>query len=181
MIINRIGCTGGCTFVLLTDYKLKLKIMNALRNRVQLIGRLGQDPEVRTLDSGKKVAHFTIATNDSYKSADGTRTDETTWHSIVAWNGLAELSSKYLRKGKEVCIEGRINYRSYADRNGVQRNVTEIIASEMVLLSSGGKARELSDGEGEGTGLSVRGPDDNGDLTAAGESVLRSPRARSKV
>ena len=98
--------------------------MNALRNKVQLIGRLGQDPEIKTLESGKKVAHFTLATNDNYKSADGTKVEETTWHSIVAWNGLAELSSKFLRKGREVCIEGRINYRTYTDKNGLSRGMS---------------------------------------------------------
>jgi single-strand DNA-binding protein len=118
--------------------------MNALRNKVQLIGRLGQDPDVKTLDSGKKVAHFTLATNDNYKNADGLRTEETTWHSIVAWNGLAEISSKFLKKGKEVCIEGRIAYRTYTDKNGAAKNITEIIASEMVMLSSGPKAKEIS-------------------------------------
>jgi single-strand DNA-binding protein len=134
-----------CTFVLLTILiTLKQKIMNALRNRVQLIGRLGQDPDIRTLDSGKKVAHFTMATNENYKSADGTRTEETTWHSIVAWNGLAELSSKFLKKGKEVCIEGRINYRTYTDKDGNQKNVTEVVAYDMVFLGSGTKAKETS-------------------------------------
>jgi len=117
-------------------------IMNALRNKVQLIGRLGQDPDIKTLESGKKVAHFTMATNENYKSADGSKTEETTWHNIVAWNGLAELASKYLKKGKEVCIEGRISYRSYTDKNGVPKSVTEIVASDLVLLSSGGTARE---------------------------------------
>lgn len=117
-------------------------IMNALRNKVQLIGRLGQDPDIKTLESGKKVAHFTMATNENYKSADGSKTEETTWHNIVAWNGLAELASKYLKKGREVCIEGRISYRSYTDKNGVPKSVTEIVASDLVLLSSGGTARE---------------------------------------
>jgi len=116
--------------------------MNALRNKVQLIGRLGQDPDIKTLDSGKKVAHFTMATNENYKSADGTKTEETTWHSIVAWNGLAELASKYLKKGREVCIEGRISYRSYTDKNGMPKSVTEIVASDLVLLSSGSVAKE---------------------------------------
>jgi len=143
MINNRIMCFKGCKFVPLTALLTsKRKTMNALRNKVQLIGRLGQDPEIRTLENGKKVAHFSLATNDSYKSAEGTKVEETTWHSIVAWNGLAELSSKFLRKGREVCIEGRINYRSYNDKNGVQRNVTEIVATDLVLLSSGGNARE---------------------------------------
>ena len=123
--------------------------MNALRNKVQLIGRLGQDPEMKTLYSGKKVAHFNLATNENYKSADGTKIEETTWHSIVAWNGLAELSSKYLKKGKEVCIEGRISYRSYTDKNGVQKSVTEIVASDLVLLSSGSNAKEDLSKEGK--------------------------------
>jgi single-strand DNA-binding protein len=123
--------------------------MNALRNKVQLIGRLGQDPDIKTLESGKKVAHFTMATNENYKSADGTKTEETTWHSIVAWNGLAELASKYLKKGREVCIEGRISYRSYTDKNGVPKSVTEIVASDLVLLSSGGIVKEDLPKEGK--------------------------------
>ena len=110
--------------------------MNALRNRVQLIGNIGHEPEIKTLDSGKKVAHFTMATNESFKGADGAKTEETIWHSIVAWNGLAELSSKYLKKGKQVCIEGRISYRTYTDKTGMTKNVTEIIASDLMLLSS---------------------------------------------
>lgn len=117
--------------------------MNALRNRVQLIGRLGQDPEIRTLESGKKVAHFNLATNESYRNGEGTRIEETTWHSIVAWNGLADLSSKFLSKGKEVCIEGRISYRTYTDKSGNQRNVTEIVASDLVMLGSGSRTREM--------------------------------------
>ena len=117
--------------------------MNALRNKVQLIGRLGQDPEIRTLENGKKVAHFNLATNESYKNGEGTRIEETTWHTIVAWNGLADLSSRFLSKGKEVCIEGRISYRTYTDKNGNQRNVTEIVASDLVMLGSGNRTREL--------------------------------------
>jgi len=123
--------------------------MNALRNKVQLIGRLGQDPDIKTLESGKKVVHFTMATNENYKSADGTKTEETTWHSIVAWNGLAELASKYLKKGREVCIEGRISYRSYTDKNGMSKSVTEIVASDLVLLSSGGTVKEDLPKEGK--------------------------------
>ncbi len=123
--------------------------MNALRNRVQLIGRLGQDPEVKTLESGKKVTNFTMATNETYKGVDGNKTEETTWHNIVAWNGLAEISSKYLKKGKEVCIEGRISYRTYTDKNGVPKSVTEIVASDLVLLSSGGVARADLPAEGK--------------------------------
>ena len=111
--------------------------MNALRNRVFLIGHLGQDPEIKTLESGKKVTHFTLATNESYKNAEGSKTEETTWHNIVAWNGTAEIATKYLKKGREVCIEGRIIYRTYTDKNGVSKNATEIVANELLLLGSG--------------------------------------------
>ena len=100
--------------------------MNNLRNRVQLIGHLGQDPEIKTLESGKKVANFTIATNDSFKNNEGQKVEETTWHNIVAWNGLAERAARYLKKGKEVAIDGRIVYRSYEDKKGVTRYVTRL-------------------------------------------------------
>lgn len=118
--------------------------MNALRNRVQLIGHLGQDPEIKTLDNGKKVANFRIATNENFKSADGLKTEETVWHSIVAWNGLAEICSQFLKKGRQVCIEGRISYRSFTDKNGASRNVTEIVATDLVLLGSAGKGKGAS-------------------------------------
>lgn len=110
--------------------------MSTLRNRVQLIGHLGHDPEIKTLESGKKLARFTLATNENFKNAEGLKTEETTWHNIVAWNGSAEIASKYLTKGKEVCIEGRITYRTYTDKNGVQKGSTEIVVNELVLLGS---------------------------------------------
>jgi len=115
----------------------KFNTMNALRNRVQLIGNLGQDPEIKTLESGKKVAHFTIATNDAYKNSEGQKVEETTWHNIVAWNGLAERAAKYLKKGKQVAVDGRINYRSYEDKKGVTKYITEIVLNELLLLQSG--------------------------------------------
>ena len=110
--------------------------MNSLRNRVQLIGHLGQDPEIKTLESGKKVTHFTLATNDSYKNAEGEKVEETTWHNIVAWNGTAEIATKFLKKGKEVCIEGRLSYRTYTDKTGNTRNATEITVTDILLLHS---------------------------------------------
>ncbi len=111
--------------------------MNSLTNRVTLIGNLGQDPETKTTESGKKVTHFTIATKDGYKNADGQRVSETTWHNIVAWNGLADIAGKFLKKGKEVAVEGRIVYRTYEDKKGVTKNATEIVLSDLVLLRSG--------------------------------------------
>ena len=113
--------------------------MNALRNRVQLIGNLGQDPEIKTLDSGKKVAKFTLATNDAYKNSDGQKIEETMWHNIVAWNGLADRASNYLKKGNEVVVNGRIVYRTYDDKNGVTKYITEIVLNEILLLRSSKK------------------------------------------
>lgn len=110
--------------------------MNTLRNRVQLIGNLGQDPEVKTLESGKKVARFTLATNDIHKNVDGSKTEDVTWHNLVAWNGTAEVAEKFLKKGKEVCVEGKITYRSYTDKNGLVKNITEITVSDLLLLRS---------------------------------------------
>ncbi len=111
--------------------------MNSLRNRVQLIGHLGQDPELKTIDSGKKVARFTLATDDGYKNSEGQKVNETTWHNIVAWNGLADLTEKFLKKGRKVAVEGRIVYRSYEDKKGITKYITEIILNDLMFLDSG--------------------------------------------
>ncbi|MBN1108390.1 MAG: single-stranded DNA-binding protein [Bacteroidales bacterium] len=111
--------------------------MNNMRNRVMLIGNLGLDPDVKTLESGKKVAKFTVATNDTYKNGDGQKVEETTWHNIVAWNGLADTVSKYLKKGSEVAVEGRIVYRTYEDKKGVTKNATDIVMTNLLMLRSG--------------------------------------------
>jgi len=110
--------------------------MNTLKNRVQLIGNLGQDPETKTLDSGKKFVKFTLATDESYKSADGKKVEETTWHNIVAWNGLADIAGKYLKKGHQIAVEGRIVYRTYEDKNKVTKYFTEIVANDLLMLKS---------------------------------------------
>ncbi|HOS71830.1 MAG TPA: single-stranded DNA-binding protein [Bacteroidales bacterium] len=109
---------------------------NSLRNRVSLIGNLGQDPLIRDLENGKKVANFTIATNQGFRNADGQKVQETTWHNIVAWNGLAETAARYLKKGREVAVEGRIVYRTYEDRNGVTKYITEIVLTDLLFLRS---------------------------------------------
>lgn len=111
--------------------------MNSLANRVTLIGNLGQDPETKTTETGKKLTHFTLATNDGYKNAEGQRVKETTWHNIVAWNGLADIAGKYLKKGKEVAVEGRIVYRTYEDKKGITKYITEIVLNDLILLRSG--------------------------------------------
>lgn len=114
-----------------------------MRNRVQLIGNLGQDPEIKTLESGKKVVRFTLATNESFKNSEGQKVEETTWHNVVAWNGLAETASRFLKKGREVAVEGKLVYRSYEDKKGVTKNITEIVLNDLLLLRSGkGNAKD---------------------------------------
>jgi single-strand DNA-binding protein len=108
--------------------------MNALRNRVQLIGNLGNDPEIITLESGKKLAKLTIATNETYKNDQGEKVTDTQWHHVIAWGKTAELIEKYVTKGKEIAIEGKLTYRSYEDKNGDKKYVTEVVADELLLL-----------------------------------------------
>ena len=110
--------------------------MNTLRNKVQLIGNLGQDPEVKALDGGKKLAKFSIATNESYKSAKGEKVTDTQWHNLIAWGKTAEIVAKYLVKGKEVAIEGKLINRNYIDKQGIKRYVTEIEVSELLMLGT---------------------------------------------
>ena len=109
---------------------------SSLRNKVTLIGNLGQDPQIKDLENGRKVAHFTLATHDGYKNADGQKIEETTWHNIVAWNGLAETATRFLKKGREVALEGRIVYRTYEDKKGIAKNVTEIVLNDFLFLQS---------------------------------------------
>jgi len=111
--------------------------MNSLRNRVYLIGNLGQNPETKNLENGKKLTRFTLATTEEFKNADGQKVKETTWHNIVAWNGTADLAGKYLRKGRQVAVEGRLAYRSYEDKNGVTKYITEVVINELLFLQSG--------------------------------------------
>ncbi|QJX47173.1 single-stranded DNA-binding protein [Hymenobacter taeanensis] len=106
-------------------------------NKVILVGHLGKDPEVRHLEGGNSVANFTMATNEYYKDKQGTRVERTEWHNIAAWRNLAELAEKYLRKGHQVYVEGRIRTRQYQDKDNQTRYITEIIAEEITMLSSG--------------------------------------------
>ena len=110
--------------------------MNALRNKVQLIGNLGMDPEVKALDSGKKLVKVSIATNETYKNAKGEKVTETQWHNLVAWGKTAEIAEKFLKKGSEVAVEGKLINRNYTDKEGIKRYVTEIEVSEFLMLGS---------------------------------------------
>ena len=111
--------------------------MSTLRNKVQLIGNLGNNPEIITLDSGKKLAKFSIATNESYKNAQGEKVTDTQWHNVVAWNKTADIIERYLEKGNEVAVEGKLTSRSYETKEGEKRYITEIVCNELLML--GGK------------------------------------------
>lgn len=110
--------------------------MSTLRNKVQLIGNVGNTPEIKNLESGKKVASFSMATNEFYKNSNGEKVQSTQWHNIVAWGKTAEIVEKYVEKGKEIAIEGKLTSRSYETSEGEKRYVTEVIASEILLLGN---------------------------------------------
>ena len=108
--------------------------MYALKNKVQLIGNLGNAPEVKTTESGKKLARFSVATNESYRNAKGEKVTETTWHNLVAWGKVAEIAEKYLTKGKEVAVEGKLINRSYTDKEGNKKYISEVEVNEILMF-----------------------------------------------
>ena len=105
-----------------------------MKNKVQLIGNVGNDPEIKTFDGGKKVVNFTLATNESYKNDKGEKVEQTEWHRISAWGNTAEIIEKFVTKGKEIAIEGKLTHRSYDDKNGEKRYITEVVASDVLLF-----------------------------------------------
>jgi single-strand DNA-binding protein len=122
--------------------KLKLfflknfKIMNGLRNKVTLIGNLGMDPEVKQTESGYKLVKVSIATNETYKNAKGEKVDETMWHNLIAWGKTAEIMGKYLKKGSEVVVDGKLINSNYTDKAGVKKYVTEVQVNDFVMVGS---------------------------------------------
>ena len=110
--------------------------MSALTNKVQLIGNLGKTPEVRNTESGKKLVRFSLATNEVYHNAKGEKVKETQWHNLFAWGKLADIVEKYLNKGNEVAIEGKLITRNYNDKEGNKKYITEIQVNELLLLGS---------------------------------------------
>lgn len=110
--------------------------MSTLKNHVQLIGNVGQEPTITNLESGKKVARFSIATNENYKNDKGEKVQNTDWHTVVAWGKIAEIVEKYVGKGKEIGITGKLRTRTYTTDDGNQRYVTEVEAREILLLGS---------------------------------------------
>jgi single-strand DNA-binding protein len=108
--------------------------MSNLRNRVTLIGNLGTQPEVKSFESGKKKASFALATNDYYKNSEGEKIQDTQWHNIIAWNQQAEWVENYVKKGQEIALEGKLVSRSYEDKAGITRYITEVVLQEILLL-----------------------------------------------
>lgn len=111
--------------------------MSNLKNRVQLIGNVGNDPEVQNLESGSKLVRLSLATNESYNNKEGERVTKTEWHNIVAWNKTAEIIESYVTKGKEIGVDGKLTTRSWEDKDGNKRYITEVVCNEVLLL--GGK------------------------------------------
>jgi single-strand DNA-binding protein len=109
--------------------------MNTLKNRVQLIGNLGQTPEVKNFDNGRKVARMSIAINENYKDTQGEYHSDTYWHTIVAWGKTAEIAERFLVKGSEVAIDGKLVTRTYTNAEGQKRYVTEVVANSVLLLT----------------------------------------------
>ncbi|MCE2495046.1 MAG: single-stranded DNA-binding protein [Flavobacteriales bacterium] len=114
--------------------------MSSIRNRVQLIGNLGADPEIKEMESGRKMAKFSVATNEIYRNQAGDLVTETQWHRLIAWGRTAEIAEEYLKKGSEVAVDGKIQTRSYETEEGEQRYATEIVINELVMTGPKKKA-----------------------------------------
>ncbi len=127
-------------------------------NKVILIGNLGKDPEVRTLENGTKVANFTLATSETYKNRDGQKVTTTEWHNIVLWRGLAEIADRYLKKGNQVYIEGKIKTRSWDDKDGNKRYTTEIVGDNLTML---GGRRDTEEADAGTASVQDKPPDNN--------------------
>lgn len=139
-------------------------------NKVILLGNLGKDPEVRTLENGVKVCSFPLATSESYKDRNtGETITRTEWHNIVMWRGLADVAERFLEKGKQIYVEGKIQTRSYQDKEGNQRYMTEVVANEMTML--GGKSGD-SGNQGRSEQRPAPAAQNSGDTGSSGSANL---------
>ncbi len=118
---------------------LNFLVMSTLKNQVQLIGNVGQEPQVTVLENGKKVARISLATNENFKNSKGEKQTNTDWHQLVAWGKVASLIEEYVFTGKEIAVQGKLSSRSYEDKEGVKRHVTEVIVSEILFLGGSPK------------------------------------------
>lgn len=131
-------------------------------NKVQLIGRLGTDPETKRFEDGNMVTNFALATNESYKDKTGNLVESTDWHNIVIWRKLAEIADTYLKKGSQVYLEGKLKTRSYDDKDGNKRYVTEVLADNLIMLDK--KQEGLSEIKSSTSGASATLEEDTSDL-----------------
>lgn len=129
-------------------------------NKVILVGNLGKDPEVRHLEGGAAVANFTLATTEVYKDKTGNRQEQTEWHNIVVWRGLAEIAEKYLKKGMTIYVEGKLRTRSWDDKEGHKRYTTEIVGDTFTILSK----KEHNASSGNSDDIASSGPKTGDDL-----------------
>jgi single-strand DNA-binding protein len=135
MIINRISFFTHTTFVPLnTNLKKIEKHMNSLKNSVRLVGNLGTDPEVKSFENNRKLAKIAIATNETYKNDKGEKITDTQWHNLVLWGAQAKLAEDLLKKGDEIAVEGKLASRSYVDKDGNKRYVTEVVVNEFLKI-----------------------------------------------
>ena len=137
-------------------------------NKVILVGNLGKDPEIRAMDSGRKVANFPLATTETYKDRDGNRQEQTEWHNIVFWGPVADTIERYLKKGSQIYVEGRIRTRTYQDKDNQTRYITEIMGQNLTMLGGGGRS-EGSGGD-YGSSQSSGSQDSGGYQKSAGQS-----------
>ena len=145
--------------------------MSGSLNKVMLIGNLGRDPELKATPSGQSVARFSVATTETWKNQQGEKQSKTEWHNIVVWGKQAEIAEKYLRKGKQVLVEGRIQYREYTDQAGVKKNATEIRCDNFVMLGrmeDGGGSRDSGGYGGKATGGGSQDFEDHGAPSPSG-------------
>lgn len=110
--------------------------MNRVNNSVKLIGNLGMDPEIKSLESGRLLARFSLATSSQFKNAEGEKVKEAQWHNVVAWGKTAEIAEKYLKKGSKVAIEGRLNNRQYESAKGEKKYITEVVVDDLLMLNN---------------------------------------------
>lgn len=166
--------------------------MSTLRNKVQLIGNIGNEPKITNLESGNKVARFSMATNEYYRNAQGEKVQSTQWHYVVAWDKKADIIEQYTHKGKEVAIEGKLISRSYTNEMGVKCYVTEIVATEILLLGSKNEPTPLKEMEVTADEVNANPSMDNtsanGKTTEAqqgkkpqGSTRKRTPKSNQKV
>ena len=152
--------------------------MSTLRNKVQLIGNIGNEPKVTNLESGNKVARFSMATNEYYRNAQGEKVQSTQWHYVVAWDKKADIIEQYTHKGKEIAVGGKLISRSYTNEMGVKCYVTEIVASEILLLGS--KNESVPVNEIEVVETAVENPNGDGKGAVTGNKKPQTRRTSNR-